>query len=168
MRLKYILTPMIIIMMNVLLLTGCGSNEELETYKTNMEQFFDNAAYYDSALNSIDPYSDTVISQLFTLLDSMETTFAQMAQLPVPKEFPGVDQLADEASEYMSEAVRLYHEAYEAEPFNEAVHEAALENYTRANLRLQYIISILHGEIPEGIYTYEDMAEDASEPEPEE
>ena len=70
-----------------------------------------------------------------------------------------VDNLADEASENMRQAVSYFHMAYEAEEFNPNYEEAAREYYQRANIRLQYIVMLLHGEIPEGegiTYTEED------------
>lgn len=73
-----------------------------------------------------------------------------MAGLEVPDRFSAVDSLADEADENMKQAVSLYHQAYEAEVFDEGRAQAAREYYDRANVRIQYIISILHGEIPEG------------------
>ena len=50
----------------------------------------------------------------------------------------------------MRQAVALYHDAYEAEVFDEVTAQVARQYYDRANLRIQYIIMILHGEIPEG------------------
>ena len=44
----------------------------------------------------------------------------------------------------------MYHSAYETDVFDEPTAQAAREYYDRANIRIQYIISILHGEIPEG------------------
>ena len=73
-----------------------------------------------------------------------------MAELTVPERFSAVDSLADEADENMQQAVALYHRAYESETFDEGVAQAAREYYDRANIRIQYIIMILHGEIPEG------------------
>ncbi len=142
-----------------LAVTGCGKDAELENYKANMNQFFENIKIFDSSINAIDPDSETAVSDLLSLLDSMNTSFAQMASLDVPEGFPGVEQLADEASEYMAEAVSYYHQAYEGE-YNANLEDVARQNYERANVRFQYIVSILHGDIPEEIYTYED--EDAS------
>ena len=82
-----------------------------------------------------------------------------MAELEVPEQFSAVDDLADEASENMRQAVSYFHMAYEAEEFMPNYEEAAREYYERANLRIQYIIMLLHGEIPEGeniTYTEED------------
>lgn len=146
-------------------LTGCGKDAELENYKANMNQFFENIRVIDSSINALDPNSETAVSDLLSLLDSMNTSFEQMASLNVPSGFPGVDELADEASEYMSEAVSYYHQAYEGE-YNANLEDAARQNYERANVRFQYIVSILHGDIPEEIYTYEEeepSSEEASE-----
>lgn len=137
----------------MLLLTGCGKCDELDVYKANMAQFFDNVTVFDSNINALDPNSDTAVSDLLGYLDSMETSFSQMADLTVPEDFPGVEQLADEANDYMVQAVTLYHQAFESDPFDTASADLAKQNYDRANLRIQYILQILHGDIPEEIYT---------------
>ena len=138
------------------MLSGCGKNPEIENYKANMNQFFENIKTYDSAINGIDPNSETAVSDLLTLLDSMDNSFAQMASLEVPEGFPGVSELAVDASMYMSEAVSYFHQAYEGESFDASLEDIARQNYKFANVRLQYISTILHGNIPEEIFTYED------------
>ena len=157
----------IILLLTVLtafFLTGCGKDAELENYKANMNQFFENIRVIDSSINALDPNSETAVSDLLSLLDSMNTSFEQMASLDVPDGFPGVDELADEASEYMSEAVSYYHQSYE-NGYNANLEDAARQYYESANVRFQYIVSILHGDIPEEIYTYEDetSSEDTAE-----
>ena len=118
-------------------LTGCGKEDELENYKANMNQFFENVRVFDASINAIEnPESDQA--------------------LEVPDCFPGVEELADDASMYMSEAVSYYHMAYEGGGFDASLEDVAMQNYAFANTRLQYIISILHGDIPEEIFTYED------------
>lgn len=140
----------------ILSLTGCGKKDaKIETYKANMNQFFENIKIFDSSINAIDPNSETATTELLSLLDSMNTSFSQMASLEVPESFPGVEDLATQASEYMSEAVSFYHQAYDGE-YDATLEDVARQNYERANIRLQYIVSILHGDIPEEIYTYED------------
>ena len=81
---------------------------------------------------------------------SMELLPEWMAGLEVPNQFSAVESLADEADENMKEAVALFHAAYEGDTFDEPSEQAAREYYDRTNIRLQYIITILHGEIPEG------------------
>lgn len=141
----------------LLFLTGCNKQDPvLENYKANMNQFFENIRVFDSSIDAIDPESDTAATQLLSLLDAMDTSFAQMASLEVPESFPGVSDLAKEASSYMTEAVSYFHQAYEGESYDATLEDVARQNYERANLRLQYIISILHGDIPEEIISYDE------------
>lgn len=150
---------LLLVFLAAFMITGCQKNTELEHYKANMNQFFENIKVIDSSINGIDPYSETAVPELLGLLDTMNTSFEQMASLSVPDGFPGVEELADEASEYMSEAVSYYHQAYEGD-YNANLEDVARQNYERANIRFQYIVSILHGDIPEEIYTYEEEETD--------
>ena len=134
----------------VTLLTACGQDEELTTYQEDMNTFFEHIADYNDGMNAIDASAEDAEDQLLSYLDQLQAEFTWMAELTVPDEFSAIDSLADEADENMKQAVSLYHRAYEAEVFDEPVAEAAREYYDRANIRIQYIISILHGEIPEG------------------
>ncbi len=133
------------------LLTACGKNdEELTAYQEDMNTFFEHIAAFHDGMNSIDASAPDATSQLLSYLDQLQAEFTWMAELTVPDRFSAVDSLADEADENMRQAVALYHTAYESNPFDEAVAQAAKEYYDRANIRIQYIIQILHGEIPEG------------------
>ncbi|MBQ8596206.1 MAG: hypothetical protein IJ409_00310 [Lachnospiraceae bacterium] len=155
----------VLLFVSLILLTACGTDPAIESYKANMNQFFENIEIYDTSINAIDPNSETATAELMTLLDSMNTTFSQMASLDVPEGFPGVEQLADEASTYMSDAVACYHQAYDGE-YDSVMEDVAFQHYQQANIRFQYIVSILHGDIPEEIFTYEDEgSSDGSSPE---
>lgn len=133
-----------------ILLTGCGQDEELTAYQDDMNTFFEHIASYHEGMNAIDASAEDSKIQLLSYLDQLQAEFTWMAELTVPDQFSAVDSLADEADENMKQAVALYHSAYEAEVFDEPTAQAAREYYDRANIRIQYIISILHGEIPEG------------------
>lgn len=133
-----------------LLLTACGNDEALTAYQEDMTTFFEHIAGYNDSMNSIDASSEDAAEQLLGYLDQLQDEIAWMAELEVPEQFSAVDSLADEADENMKQAVELYHQAYGGESYDEAVAEAAREYYDRANVRIQYIITILHGEIPEG------------------
>ena len=133
-----------------LLLTACGEDEALTAYQEDMNTFFENAAAYNDNMNSIDPNSEDAVSQLLAYLDGLQNEITWMAELEVPEQFSAAESLADEADENMKEAVSLFHSASEGDTYDEALGQAALEYYERANIRIQYIITILHGEIPEG------------------
>lgn len=132
------------------LLTACGQDEALSAYQEDMSTFFSRAAEYNEKMNAIDQNSDTKTVELLGYLDAFAEDIEWMAGLEVPAQFSVVESLADEADENMKEAVALFHTAYEGETFDAASEQAAREYYERTNVRLQYIITILHGEIPEG------------------
>ena len=130
------------------LLTGCGSNaeDELSTYQASMSTFCDNISYINDQINALDGTGESDVETLLSNLDTLDDQFSQMAELEVPDKFAAIETLADEASENMSMAVSYYHEAYDSGIFAENYADAAYEYYTRANIRLGYILQILHGE----------------------
>lgn len=156
---KRLLFPVLLL---TLFLTGCGKDKAVETYRANMTQFFENVQTINDAINQLDPNDENVGDQLLPLLDSLDKSFSQMASLEVPDGFPGVADLATDASKYMTEAVSYYHQAYSGEEYDKTSADIAYQNYQFANKRLQYIVQILHGDIPEEIFTYDEEGSDGN------
>lgn len=119
-----------------------------------METFYERLSDYDHAINALDPYSDSAIPKMLGYLDDIADMIKEMASYQVPEHFYGVDELAKQADEYISEAVSLFNQAFLAAEYDDNIADAATENYERANLRLRYIAEILRGDIPEEIFTY--------------
>lgn len=136
-------------LLSMFLLTGCGESKELSNFKSQMDDFFTAIADIDTEINSIDATSDTAFEQLLENMDLLETQFQTLAAIEVPEEFIVIESLADEAGEYMTMAVEHYHEAYEGETFNADTASIASQYYERAYKRVQYIVTFLHGEIPD-------------------
>ena len=134
----------------IFLLTACGEDEALTAYQEDMNTFFERAAQYNENMNAIDRNSDTAMTELLGYLDALAEDIEWMAELEVPEQFSAAESLADEAAENMKQAVDLFHAAYDGDTYDDGSAQAALEYYNRANIRIQYIIVILHGEIPEG------------------
>lgn len=131
-------------------ITGCGENKDLTKYKNEMDKFFVNVEVIHNRMNKLDETNENSLDELFDCLDDLNNEFKLMAAIEVPKEFSSIESLADEASENMSLAVEKYHEAYSKDSYNEYTAATADEYYARANKRLQYMIDILHGKMPEG------------------
>lgn len=156
---KKIVLSMVIISLLMTLLMGCGKRDvAIDTYKVNMETYFSSVATLNERMNNIDVSSvstkeelDAECSKLLGYLDQLDTITTQMADLEVPEQFQLVESLADDAAYNMTEAVKLYHQLYEAEEYNEDIATAAYDYYERANLRIQYVRSILEGDIPEDL-----------------
>lgn len=133
-----------------LMMTGCGKDPELEKYNEDMTAFIQNISSISTQMEEIDTESDTAVNDLLACLDELQSEFLILAKMEVPKEFASIESLADEASEYMTEAVTLYHNVFQEEEYTEETAKAAKENYDRAMKRLTYISSLLQGELPEG------------------
>ena len=145
---KYMIMSVCLVL--IFLLTACGQDETLTAYQEDMNTFFERAAQYNENMNAIDRNSDTALTELLGYLDALAEDIEWMAELEVPEQFSAVESLADEADENMKQAVALFHAAYDGDTYDDGSAQAALEYYNRANIRIQYIIVILHGEIPEG------------------
>ncbi len=133
-----------------MLLSACGSdNSDLETYKENMNHFFDTVSDYNDRINSADTSTEEGKQEILKDLDGLNEAFQEMATYEIPEEFQSLSDLATESADYMKDAVETYHLAYDGE-YDEDERALADQYYERAGSRLQYMITILHGEIPEG------------------
>ncbi len=130
------------------LLTACGGDSELDSFRKSIDSFCTRISEIDSSINHIDAQSEEATTELLSYLDDLDDTFQNFAELDFPTEFDYLENLADESSEYMTEAAKSYHEAYGGEDYDEYIAEYAKQNYSRAYKRIQIIISFLHGEEP--------------------
>ena len=137
--------------LTVFALTSCGSDPALTQFKNEVDDFCTSISEIDTAINGVDANSDNAVEEVLLHLDKLEDEFATFAEVDFPEEFDYLENLADEASDYMQVAVTNYKEAYSNNSYNEYTAEYAQENYSRAYKRIQIIISFLHGEEPEDV-----------------
>lgn len=137
------------IILAAMLLTACGEDPELARFRKSMDDFCTKISEIDSCINDIDAQSENAVSELLGYLDELDETFKSFATLDFPEEFDYLEGLADESSQYMTQAVASYHEAYGSGSYNEYIAEYARQNYSRSYKRIQIIISFLHGEEPD-------------------
>ena len=140
-------------------LSGCGKDETLESYKESMESYYEQIVLIDAGINSIDAESDYDGTQLLGYLDQLDQLTVAMSEVEVPEQFSMVEELADEAADNMSKSVILYHQLYDNPEYNEDIASGAYEYYERANLRIRYIREILHGEMPEDLVVVEETGD---------
>ncbi len=132
-----------------ILLSACGENTALTQFRKSMDDFCTKISEIDTAINNIDAEADNASDELLAYLDDLDIVFQSFARLDFPEEFDYLENLADESSEYMTEAVKSYHDAFGVNSYNESTAEYARQNYSRAYKRVQIIISFLHGEEPQ-------------------
>lgn len=137
----------------LILLCGCkeqvDNTPQLKAYKASMINFFEELEEIDSKINVIDPTDQGSLLQLYEQFDALEAEFKKLAEIEVPEEYISNEALAQQAYEYMSQANEYLHQSFTDTSYNQNVLDAALECYRRANKRVQFIITILHGEIPQ-------------------
>lgn len=150
---KYIL---LLSLTGIALLAGCGDNTELAVFQESVQSFYTEVSDIEDAMNNINNEEEDAVTTMLICMEQMSSQFEVLADLKVPLEFSSVEKLADDASEYMTEAVKLYTRAYEeAGKVNEPYIQAAIENYDSAMKRIGYIAALLQGEIPEGAVVVE-------------
>jgi len=145
-----------VLVLTMCFLSGCGakgSSALVNEYNTSMEKFFDGLKIVDADINKINPDDQDAINKLFEQFDTMDKAYASMAELTVPTEgvpetFAYIPELSKSASEYMTQANGYLHDSFAESSYNEHTLEAAMECYKRANKRVQFIITLLHGEYP--------------------
>ncbi len=132
------------------LLCGCGKAPKGNTlFIDEMNSFCTNISDIDSSINKITNITadeaglKTATTELLYYLDMLDDQFKKFSNIDFPAEYDSLESIADEASEYMSEAVRSYHIVYE-ENYSESMEEYANENYSRAYKRVQHIINIIN------------------------
>ena len=128
---------------------GCGKDAELTKYEEEVTAFIDEVANIKIRMDEIDINSDSAIVDTLICLDQMQEQFYFLSEMDVPKEFASIESLADEANEYMTESVTIYHEVFEADEYDAANADVAAQNYDRAMKRLSYISTLLQGELPD-------------------
>ena len=143
---KYLLLTTIL---SAFFLTGCGEDKELAIFRESFEDFCTDVAEIDSSINNINANSEEAPVELLDLLDQLEIEFQELAALDVPEEFAYMEDLADEASENMGLAVENYHTAFGSETHDPYAANIASQYYERAYKRIQYMITFMHGEVPD-------------------
>ncbi len=130
--------------------TGCNDDSELNKYKREVEDFYEELAERNDAINAINSDTQAASSELLDELDKVNVAFKEFAALKVPKEYISVESLADEAATLMDEAVTQYHQAFAGETINDFDAAMAYEKYCRAIIRINYIGDLFQGKKLEG------------------
>lgn len=144
-----------IVILLSLLLTGCSNQNDTAIIKLEGEinNFCDKIIEIDTSINKITNITadeeglKSATTDLMHNLDMLKDEFVKFSNIDFPEEYDYLEEIADEASDYMTEAVKSYHTAYE-DNYTESMEEYAQENYSRAYKRVQIIIDVLQGKYP--------------------
>ncbi|MBR4530507.1 MAG: hypothetical protein IKO80_09560 [Lachnospiraceae bacterium] len=124
---------------------GCGDQtpDPLDVYCEEMDAFYTEVGEIDGLINGIDPDSPDATEEFLTQMDRLDALFTEMSGVEIPEEFETMEDLPAEAADYMTKAVAAFHDAYDGD-FDENAESLARQYYDRANIRIRYMLAILH------------------------
>ena len=130
----------------VSVLSGCGKPDEaLETFQADMNDFTAAIKQLDTDINNINPTSDDAVKQLLAYYDEMEDEFLNLTTIAVPEDYDSIPRLSQKAYDYMVKAISYYHVAFESEPLDQDILNAATAYYEKAFEFVGYIGQVLMG-----------------------
>lgn len=134
----------------LLLLAGCGENPMNARFSGEINAFCENVSAIGDKIDAIQVEAEEnsiryATSDLLSYLDEMEVEFMKFANIDFPEDYDYLEDLAEEAGRYMTEAASSYRKAYE-NGYHREMEEYAHENYARACKRMQVILAHLRGE----------------------
>ena len=135
-----------IILLTILLLSGCGTSqklEELQNYRSEMDGFCSSVSSLQAQIDAIEPDSENAQEELLSLLDQLAEVSAEAAEVSTPEGYEEAGEMCRRASDYLQEAKGEYHAAFEAEPFDTASFQKGLDSYLSAGRCLSLMLENL-------------------------
>ena len=143
------------IILSMIILSACGtrqeadSSEELTQFRSTVDAFCTSIAETDSKINSTDTSAEGFEQSLMADLNSLNSSFTDFAAVDFPEEYDYLEHLADEAADYMSQAVTGFAGVYTDDTLTpeqmQTEFDNATEYYNNAFKRIKVIISFLNG-----------------------
>jgi len=139
-----------------LLFTGCGPKaEQVIAFQNELNTVISKIESIHTELESLDATNKNASTQALEALSNLKEAFDELASIDVKDEaYTFITDLAIEGSQYMEQAYKLFEEAYTAEHFDKETAELAYQYLERASKRINVIITMLHGEVPEGVIVH--------------
>ena len=133
-----------------LILSSCGNSKvnEMKQYKEEMESFFTAMDTYEDSLLLMDMNSEDAGEKILDTLTGMNEEILAASGTDHPEEYVNVQLMLEQSSEYMTDAVSYMQRAEEGDA---DAYDVAFSNYEKAMERIDYAITFLHGEVPEGV-----------------
>ena len=139
-----------------LTLSACGQNTtQIVAFQNELYSTVTKIEALHKELNNLDVTNSNAASNALNQLSKLNDAFKDLADINIAdEEFAFIADLAEEGSEYMSQAYKLFHEAYAKDNFDEENADLAYKYLERATTRIRVIVSMLHGEVPDGVIVH--------------
>ena len=139
-----------------LTLSACGQNTtQIFAFQNELYSTVTKIEALHKELNNLDVTNSNAASNALNQLSKLNNALKDLADINIAdEEFAFIADLAEEGSEYMSQAYKLFHEAYANDNFDEENADLAYKYLERATTRIRVIVSMLHGEVPDGVIVH--------------
>lgn len=140
-----------------LFLTGCGSKtEQVLAFQNELNAVILKMEASHNELENLDVSSADASEKALDALANLQSAFEELANIDVKDDaYAFISDLAIEGSQYMEQAYKLFDEALTSERFDEETASLAYQYLERASKRINVIVTMLHGEVPEGVIVHE-------------
>ncbi len=151
---KFTLLPLLLAA--VLTLAACGQNtEEILKFQNELNDVIVQIESINNDLNELDVLSPDAAEVALSKLSELNDSFEALAAIKVTDpEHSYISDLTVEGADYMAQSYELFEKAYGLENFDAENAELAYKYLERATTRIRVIVTMLHGEIPEGVVVH--------------
>lgn len=139
-----------------LLLSGCASkSEQVLAFQNELNAVILKIENIHEELESLDVSSKDACGTALEALSNLKDAFTELSEIDVKdEEYSFITDLAVEGSQYMDQAYKLFEEAFTADKYDDDTADLAYQYLERASKRINVIITMLHGEVPEGVIVH--------------
>lgn len=140
----------------MLSLSSCGKNtKEVLKFQNELNTVVMQIESLDNELNNLDATAPDATSVALEKLSDLKTAFDSLSNIKVTdSDYAYITDLATEGADYMSQAYELFDKAYGQDTFDKENAELAYKYLERATTRIRVIVTMLHGEVPDGVIVH--------------
>ena len=124
----------------VLSVVGCKKKAvDANEYATKADEFYERITAIGAEIDALNTKTDDADRQLLVKLDALNDEVKAFAELDPPENLKDAKERAVSASNFMSEAVSLFHKAFESESVDQTALDEARYNYGNAIIEIKNI-----------------------------
>lgn len=146
----------VLLILSIFSFSACGQNtSEIVAFQNELNTTIIKIETLHNELNALDVTAPDASTTALDKLSDLNDAFEELSNVKIAdEEYAYISDLAVEGSDYMSQAYDLFDEAYGSSNFDEANADLAYKYLERATTRIRVIISMIHGEVPDGVIVH--------------
>ncbi len=154
---KKIFTFIITLILSLNLIACSKQNsDEIFKFQNNLNSILIEIEKIHNNINSLDTTDTNAPKIMLNNLSDLKDAFKDLSKLKITDDKHSyITGLAEEGSDYMEQAYDLFKEAYSKDILDEETADLAYKYLERATKRINVIVTMLHGEVPDDVIIHE-------------